>query len=100
MTPLPLPPGWSAANTTGGLLVELSRELPPGHRLSGIPLRLLAYCQDDLLVQPIANPRRFIVVHLTWSAKPETNPDFPAIDYDGDWVGFIDYERQLNESEP
>lgn len=100
MTEIALPDGWHPPTNANkqSLLGELAKELVRGHPLYQMPLTLIAYRTDDLLVQPIQQPNRFIIVHLTWKMGPEINAKFPAIEYDGDLAGLHEYEQGLDAS--
>jgi hypothetical protein len=100
---LKLPEGWFSPTPKeeSEFLDELSKELVAGHPLFQLPVRLIAHrngATDDILVQPLNEAKRFVVVHLTWKSAPELYPPCPAIDYDGDFAGFEDYEREFGKA--
>jgi hypothetical protein len=63
------------------LLKELLRELGPGHPLWGRGLRAVAQRtdSDDVLFEVSGVEPLYAVVHLTWSGKPESDPNFPDV---------------------
>lgn len=48
---------------------QLAREMPPGHVLSGVPVRAVAHMEgsDDFLYQLLDGTGRVAVVHLTFT---------------------------------
>jgi hypothetical protein len=92
-----LPEGWflSENDNAEALFCELHLELIPGHPLYAADIEVLAHREgtDDILVRHTINPDRFTVVHLSWSLKPEINKEHPTVEYDGDYAGFLEYER-------
>ena len=58
------------------VLLELQRELSPGHALHGKALKILARCgaSDDYLFAADDGTGLLAKVHLTWSQRPETPP--------------------------
>ena len=80
-------------------MAELRKELTQGHPLYGKNIAILADRRggtDDILVNHVDDPARFTVVHLTWVGKPEINSNFPAIECDGTFSNFLEYERAFN----
>lgn len=75
----PLPENWMPldSRTAAHLLVELRRELCPGHLLFDRQLRAVGQSrpQDDVLFESLDGDGAVYVVHLTWN--PETNPNWP-----------------------
>lgn len=71
---------WQAAEQINekvaqGLLHQLQTELPPGHALFGIPVKLLARGNgDDVLFELLDGSGRVASVHLTWSKSRERLP--------------------------
>ena len=64
------------------LAAEVKRELPLGHALAGITLRVLAVSTahpDDVLIQIGDSRPSYGLVHLTWRA--EVDPMWPLVDY-------------------
>ena len=72
---------------------ELLRELPRGHRLSGLPLSVLAHRPgaDDLLLAVDHPDFPLAEVHLTWSR--ESDPAWPAC------RTFVDFDAWRAEQE-
>jgi len=57
---------------------QFEREVPPGHELYGLPVKLVARGNgDDCLFQILDGTKRVAEVHLTWSKGPERLP-WPA----------------------
>ena len=96
-TSFALPEGWFTPSEAEALALsrELLTELIPGHLLYAVPVDVIAYRlgTDDILVQHQHERTRFSVVHLSWLQKPEINTAHPTIEYDGDYAGFVAYER-------
>jgi hypothetical protein len=96
-----LPYGWFVCDPeeSARLHQELQIELPPGHRLFDVPVRVVAHRDgtDDILCQHIDDPARYTVIHLTWIMKPEIGPGFPTVEVDGDFAAFLAYERAFLE---
>lgn len=99
-----LPEGWfiSDAGTAARLQHELHTELPPGHPLHGLALRVVAHREgsDDILCHHADEPDRYTVVHLSWIMKREGDPRFPGIEADGDFAAFLAYERGFDGHNP
>lgn len=78
--------------TADNLEEELAREVGDRHPLKGCTMRAIARrvdC-DDVLFISIDEPKVVAVVHLTWAARPETDPHFPWTTFYAsmeDWVG-------------
>jgi len=53
-----------------GLILELGRELTPGHPMYGLPVAAVARstAQDDVLFELLDGSGRYAEVHLTWTA--------------------------------
>jgi hypothetical protein len=68
---------WYAAEDPA-LVAELSREVGPGHVLSGIPVKVLARRRDrdDVLFKILDGSGRVASVHLTWQV--ESSPTWPS----------------------
>lgn len=64
---------------------ELARELPEGHALAGLTARPLArrLDRDDVLFE--IDGKGPFVVHVTWSAHPERDPQGPRTTRIDDW---------------
>jgi len=84
--PTPPPPlrvldPWTTIGTSPALAEELAREVPAGHPLHGVPATPLArrMDNDDVLFALDGGPAPFVVVHLTWSRKPEA-PGWPRFE--------------------
>lgn len=58
---------------------RLADEIAPGHVLEGKRVRMIArrVDTDDVLYEVMTEPPSFAVVHLTWSDRRQTNPQFP-----------------------
>jgi hypothetical protein len=74
-----LDPWWSVAGKDESFRETFSkqfeREVPPGHLLYGLPVRLVARGNgDDCLFEIVDGSGRFAYVHLTWSKGPERLP--------------------------
>ncbi|HZN71749.1 MAG TPA: hypothetical protein VFC00_08740 [Micromonosporaceae bacterium] len=67
---------WFRANTgqAAAFEREARSEIAPGHELHGLDLRAIAGCSgcDDVVFR--APDDTFAIVHLVWTAKPETPP--------------------------
>ncbi len=81
---------------------ELLRELIPEHSLFGVPLQLFAAYEDnqDALFQYRGNPKRFVLVHLTWIGKAEINADHPGILFTGTFDEWLQREKEFYGLEP
>lgn len=81
------------------LAAELSKELARGHPLYGAKARAIARRSDcdDVLFVVRGDRRRYAVVHLTWSSKPEPAgwPAFELYDSLAQWL----QERMLPDRE-
>jgi hypothetical protein len=58
----------------------------PDHPLAGVGCRAVArctMCDDTLFVLPDG---RYVVVHLTWSGKPESDPQWPTATTVDSWA--------------
>lgn len=81
------PPNWEAWSPEGSrarqLESELAAECGPAHPLHGAQTVAVAERtdQDDVAFYLLASeaPQRWFVVHLTWSAKPETTTEWPSV---------------------
>lgn len=82
---------WTSAENFGqqvaeGLCLQLQKEVPPGHMLFGVPVRMLAQGNgDDVLFQLEDGTGRVARVHLSWSKSQEVLPwprteVFPSLD--------------------
>jgi hypothetical protein len=94
-----LPSGWfhPSQDVATKLQDELARELPPAHPLAGTALEIYAWREgatDDVLVRHLQDADRFTIVHLSWSGRTEVNPAHPTIEYDGTFIGFLEFERE------
>lgn len=57
---------------------ELVAEVSPGHVLYGVTVQPLAKgCGDDVLFKMLDGSGRVVLVHLTWTSRPENFP-FPV----------------------
>lgn len=78
---------------------ELQKELPIGHILFHVPVKIIAtqnYVTDNILCKHLSEPDRYTVVHLTMSTKTEINENFPAVEVDGSFEDFLNYEKKLD----
>lgn len=69
---------------------ELWRELRTDHPLAGCRNKAVARrvdC-DDVLFETDCGQGLLAVVHLTWSGKPESSPQWPATDFFDGWDDF------------
>jgi hypothetical protein len=99
--PESLPERWFFASPEESAFLwnELQKELPIGHILFHIPLKIIAtqnYVTDNILCKHLSEPDRYTVVHLTWSTKTETNEKFPTVEVDGSFEDFLNYEKKLD----
>lgn len=79
-----------------GLLRQLQIELPPGHALYGMPLKVLARGNgDDILFELLDGSNRVVGVHLTWSKSQERLP-WPGADL---YVSLQDWAERVMEPE-
>jgi hypothetical protein len=96
-SPAPPPPGWEYPDSdeAESLAAEFRRELPPGHRLYGRRVELVAarVGTDDVLFRHPDEPGRLTVIHLTWLGREEIDADHPWVEFDGDAAGFWAWER-------
>jgi hypothetical protein len=94
-----LPLGWEylVPDEAVGRLIELKRELPPGHLLFGIPVETFAsrIGDDDTLFRSLGEPDRFTLVHLTWLGREEINSQHPSVDFDGTLAEFLAREQRI-----
>ena len=94
-----LPEGWYKASEEESLNLgkELQLEMISGHLLYGKNIKVVAHrdgATDDVLCKHIDEDDIYTVVHLTWSMKPEINPNHPSIETHGSFQDFLDYERR------
>lgn len=75
-------------NTAAAVEAELARELSPGHRLHGLPVRaiVLGGNGDDVLFEITDGSGQVAEVHLTW--RPERDPDWPFAEVYPGWAAF------------
>ena len=68
-----LPPGWYAVSDAAPLDKELRRELPRGHKLSGLGFTAIAHADEhpDTVLFSLSDGR-FAVVHLTWKREKDS----------------------------
>jgi hypothetical protein len=95
-----LPEGWFYATEeeSKALWKELQKELPPGHILFERPVQVIAHrrgATDDILCKPLDEENRYMVIHLTWSMKMETNEGLPTVEVDGSFEDFVEYESKF-----
>ena len=72
-------PWWSTETQTAEFLdtfrCQLEREVPPGHVLYQLPVRLIARGEgDDALFAILDGTHRVAMVHLTWAKHQERLP--------------------------
>jgi hypothetical protein len=84
MAPIPWKDPWYSiegqAEIQGMLEAELAKELPPGHVLSGRPVRAIGQrCDNDDVLYVLEDERSgYAVVHLTWCRGREEAPPWPV----------------------
>lgn len=74
-----LPTGWVPISADDSavfeteLAAEVAADLKPRHRLAKRSLTALAHCdrRDHVLFETAEDPKRWALVHLSWSAQPE-----------------------------
>lgn len=97
-----LPVGWHASDATIAADMErqLALELPRGHLLDGISVKVVAHRMgtDDILCWHLHEQSRFTVVHLTWSSLRQTESDTPWVEVDGTFDDFLRYEQKYGGS--
>ena len=72
---------------------QLELEVPPGHVLFGLPVKLIGRGNgDDALFEILDGTGRVAVVHLTWAKKQERLP-FPGTEIFENIEAF--YERRI-----
>ena len=102
--PPQLPPGWCYPDPdwAASLNAEFRRELPPGHLLQNRRVEMVATCDgtDDVLFQHLDEPGRFTVIHLTWLGREEIDADHPWVEFDGDFPGFLAWDRHMLGGHP
>lgn len=69
---------WKPIQPDDSLVREAQKEFSKGHPLFGKNLKVIArrFDQDEVLFELVDDPPGVVVVHLTWSGKPEKAP-FP-----------------------
>jgi ribosomal protein S18 acetylase RimI-like enzyme len=92
-----LPGGWfypENSDVATSLLVELHREMPPGHLLYKHSVEVVAYRKgsDDVLFRHHNEPERYTIVHLSWIRKQEIDTQHPTVEFDGSFEEFIKAE--------
>jgi hypothetical protein len=106
-----LPVGWfyPDAETARSLHGELQRELPTGHLLAGLTVETFAWREhatDDVLFRHVQEPKRFVIIHLSWLGRTEINAEHPTVEFDGTFEEFLVNEeacyglKPLSESCP
>jgi hypothetical protein len=82
------------------LVTELHRELAPSHVLYGATVKAIARRQDcdDVLFQVLAPHSQFAVVHLTFSGRAETSPQWPSTEIFASLDEFV-RDRMQRDSE-
>ena len=78
-------------STSAGLESELEKEISPAHPLFGRKVISVGRRgdRDDVLFFLPDNPFPLAVVHLTWTGKKETNPEWPHTTFYpslNDWI--------------
>ena len=85
---------WSSAENLDekiaqGLVRQLAIEVPPGHQMFELPVRLIGRGDDDdVLFEILDGSGRVAEVHLTWSKSREHLPWPVSVLYPslGEWV--------------
>jgi hypothetical protein len=94
-----LPDGWRrlGPEEAAGRLRVLKGEMSAHHPLSGVDLEATAArtSNDDVLYRHVSDPARLTIVHLTWTGRRQTTPDFPSVEFDGSYAEFLEQERRL-----
>lgn len=76
----------------GRLENELQREMSSTHPVHNVAVKAVArrYDCDEVLFEILDGSGRLAVVHLTWSASGESQPNWPKIRVVPDWRTFVD----------
>jgi hypothetical protein len=94
-----LPEGWfwPDADESESLHKELQSELPPGHLLYGLQIRVFATRRgiDDVLFRHVDMPDRFTVIHLTWLGRTEIDKFHPTVEFDGSFSEFLEEDGRI-----
>ncbi len=94
-----LPEGWfpSSSDIANTIHTELIKELPPGHILFQVKVKVVAHRDgtDDILCQHLENKGRYTVVHLSWLGRREINSEHPYVEMDGSFEDFLEYEKSF-----
>jgi hypothetical protein len=93
-----LPECWYRADSEeeARLTKELQLEMIPGHQLYGKDVKVIAHrdgANDDILCAHADENNLFMVVHLTWSMKPEIDDKHPSIFFQGSYKEFLKWEE-------
>lgn len=80
---LPIPWHWDNTDLT----IQLKKEIPTGHLLSGKKVRSVGRRQDndDALFEIDSDEYKYAVVHLTWAQKKLKDPKYPTTKLYKDW---------------
>ena len=72
--------------------------MPDGHFLEGVTVSVVAHrdSTDDILCWHRDDTSRFTVVHLSWRGRTEIDSKYPAVECDGSFDDFLDYERRFS----
>jgi hypothetical protein len=84
------------------LLDELQRELSDGHILKSVIVETVAHrggASDDVLFRRIGEPQHYAIVHLTWSGRPEIDPRWPSVIFEGTFEELLAYDKEHLELE-
>jgi len=96
-----LPEGWFWPNAeeSESFYNELQSELPPGHLLDRLQVRVFATRRgiDDVLFRHCDQPDRFTVIHLTWAGKTEIDKFHPTVEFDGSFSEFLEEDKRITE---
>ena len=76
------------------LETELSKEMRSDHVLSDFKCRAVARRRDcdDVLFETNSTKGLLVVVHLTWSGKPDQFPQWPTTHFYASWEDFKEQE--------
>ncbi|QKZ13796.1 hypothetical protein [Spirosoma sp. KUDC1026] len=83
---------WIASDNSAAVLGELQIELGKQHQLYEKRVEVIGRSlqADDYLFRMIENDVEYCMVHLTWSGRKESNPDFPRVTFFKTWETFVE----------
>ena len=94
--PFPLLKPWELVERERAVLLEaeLAREMRPDHTLAGVRCEAIAMSTmtDDVLFVTNLPKAPLVLVHLTWSGKPDQFSDYPSTAFFHEWESFRDEE--------